>query len=174
MFFLQMSGFPGSGKSTLAKQISKITNAIIVDHDISKTAILEALDDQNLSMYVLGKTAYHIDWSLIEFYLSQGYSVIFDAPCLYEEMIEIGKQLCLKYQIKYKYVECYIDNYELIQERLITRERKISQIQNTTYEAFRNGIQQSKKSEKYEYLIVESSHPIETYLSRVIEYINLE
>jgi len=54
MFFLQMSGFPGSGKSTLAKQISKLTNAVIVDHDVSKTALLEALDDQNLSMLVLG------------------------------------------------------------------------------------------------------------------------
>lgn len=57
MFFLQMSGFPGSGKSTLAKLISKATNAIIVDHDISKTAILEALEDQNLNMSTLGKTS---------------------------------------------------------------------------------------------------------------------
>lgn len=173
MFFLQMSGFPGSGKSTLAKLISKATNAIIVDHDISKTAILEALEDQNLSMYTLGKTSYHIDWSLIEFYLSQGYSVIFDAPCLYEEMIEKGQQLSAKYKAQYKYVECYVDNYELIQNRLMTRERKISQIQSTTYEAFRNGIQQSKKPEKYEYLMVDSSKPIETYLNSVIEYINL-
>lgn len=125
MFFLQMSGFPGSGKSTLAKQISILTNAVIVDHDVSKTALLEALDDQNLSMHLLGKTSYHLDWALIEFYLSQGHSVIFDAPCFYEEMIEMGEQLCLKYNIKYKYVECYVDNYELIQERLLTREEKL-------------------------------------------------
>lgn len=171
MFFLQMSGFPGSGKSTLAKQISRLTNAVIVDHDVSKTALLEALDDQKLSMHVLGKTSYHIDWALIEFYLSQGHSVIFDAPCLYEEMIEMGEQLCLKYNIKFKYVECYVDNYELIQERLLARERKISQIQGTTYEAFRHAIQQSKKSDKYEYLIVDSSEPIDTYLNQVIEYI---
>ncbi|OMF17464.1 ATP-binding protein [Paenibacillus amylolyticus] len=174
MFFLQMSGFPGSGKSSLAKQISKLTNAVIVDHDISKTALLEALDNQNLSMNVLGKTSYHIDWALIEFYLSQGNSVIFDVPCLYEKMIEIGEQLCLKYKIKYKYVECCVDNYELIQQRLLTRETKISQIESTTYEAFKHGIQQSKKSEKYEYFIVDSSKPIETYLNKVIDYIKLK
>jgi len=97
--------------------------------------------------------------------------VIFDAPCLYQEMIERGEQLCVKYNIQYKYVECYVDSYDLIQERLLTRERKISQIQGTTYEAFRHAIQQSKKSDKYEYLIVDSSEPIDTYLNQVIEYI---
>lgn len=173
MFFLQMSGFPGSGKSTLAKQISELTNAVIVDHDISKTALLEALEDQNLSMNILGKTSYHIDWALIDSYLGQGFSVIFDAPCLYEEMVEMGEQLCLKYKIKYKYVECYVDNYELIQQRLLTRERKLSQIEGTTYEAFKHAIQQSKKSDKYEYLIIDSSKPMETYLNKVIEYIKL-
>lgn len=171
MFFLQMSGFPGSGKSTLAKHISKLTNAVIVDHDISKTALLEALDDQDLSMNTLGKTSYHMDWALIDFYLCQGYSVIFDAPCLYEEMIEMGEQLCLKYKIKYKYVECYVDNYELIQQRLLTRERRISQIESTPYESFRHAIQQTKKSDRYECLTVDSSEPIETYLNKVIEYI---
>jgi predicted kinase len=34
-----MSGFPGSGKSTLAKQIAKRTNAVIIDHDVVKSAL---------------------------------------------------------------------------------------------------------------------------------------
>jgi predicted kinase len=44
MFFLQMSGFPGSGKSTLSRLIAKSTRAIIVDHDIVKTALLESVE----------------------------------------------------------------------------------------------------------------------------------
>lgn len=35
-----MSGFPGSGKSTLARQIAKLTGAVIIDHDIVKSALL--------------------------------------------------------------------------------------------------------------------------------------
>ena len=48
MFFLQMSGFTGSGKSTLARQISKITGAVIIDHDIVKSALLKSLDTDNI------------------------------------------------------------------------------------------------------------------------------
>ncbi|OAX49418.1 Shikimate kinase [Paenibacillus sp. AD87] len=71
MFFLQMSGFPGSGKSTLSRRIAKITGAIIIDHDISKSSILKSIGDSNLELKVLGMTSYNIDWSLIEFYLSK-------------------------------------------------------------------------------------------------------
>lgn len=45
MFFVQMSGFPGSGKSTLSRQIAKRTGAVIVDHDIVKSALLHSIDD---------------------------------------------------------------------------------------------------------------------------------
>ncbi|GIP29112.1 hypothetical protein J23TS9_42420 [Paenibacillus sp. J23TS9] len=45
MLFLQMSGFPGSGKSTLAREIAKFTKAVIIDHDIVKTGLLEGLID---------------------------------------------------------------------------------------------------------------------------------
>lgn len=42
MFLLQMAGFPGSGKSTMAEKIRKNTNAIVVDRDIIKSAMLKA------------------------------------------------------------------------------------------------------------------------------------
>ncbi len=44
MFFVQMSGHPGSGKSTLARQIGKRTGAVIIDHDIVKSALLNSID----------------------------------------------------------------------------------------------------------------------------------
>jgi predicted kinase len=68
MFFLQMSGYPGSGKSTLARVISKKTGAIVVDHDIVKSALLESLES-NFDPKVAGKVSYNIDWSLVDFYL---------------------------------------------------------------------------------------------------------
>lgn len=37
-----MSGLPGSGKSTLSREIARRLDAVIVDHDVTKTALLES------------------------------------------------------------------------------------------------------------------------------------
>lgn len=54
VFFLQMSGFPGSGKSTLSKYIAKLTGAVIVDHDVVKSALLKSLKAKVLNQQWLG------------------------------------------------------------------------------------------------------------------------
>lgn len=118
MFFVQMSGFPGSGKSTLARQILKRTGAVIVDHDIVKSALLHSMEEGEIDSNLAGKISYNIDWSLIEFHLSQGQDVIFDSPCLYQEMIDKGTYLSKKYNVKYKYVECYLSDIHEINFRL--------------------------------------------------------
>ena len=79
MCFIQMSGFPGSGKSTLARRIAEQTGAVIVDHDISKTAVIEASEGMDIETKTLGRISYTVDWAFIDYYLSQGYDVIFDS-----------------------------------------------------------------------------------------------
>jgi predicted kinase len=96
MFFVQMSGFPGSGKSTLSRLIANRTGAVHIDHDIVKSALLEAIKDTSFNVKSAGEISYNIDWSLIEFHLSQGHNVIFDSPCLYDEMIIKGTDFFLK------------------------------------------------------------------------------
>jgi predicted kinase len=71
MIFVQMSGFPGAGKSTLARQIAKKTGAIIIDHDIVKSALLHTIEEVSIDSKLAGKISYNIEWSLIEFHLSQ-------------------------------------------------------------------------------------------------------
>ncbi|EPE61840.1 ATP-binding protein [Exiguobacterium sp. S17] len=58
MFFLQMSRFPGSGKSTLARAIAPQLNAVIVNHDVTKTALLESMVDHPLDPALAGKAAF--------------------------------------------------------------------------------------------------------------------
>jgi hypothetical protein len=48
MFFLQMSGFPGSVKSILFRHLSKLTGAVIIDHDIVKSSLLKSLESNNI------------------------------------------------------------------------------------------------------------------------------
>ncbi len=172
MFFIQMSGFPGSGKSTLARVIAKKTGAIVVDHDIVKSALLHSIEEIPFDLKVAGKISYNIDWSLIEFYLSLGHSVIFDSPCLYEEMVDKGIALSKKFNAKYKYVECYVDDMEEIKCRLTNRERMISQIKDIPrYEDFYYTIRNSKKPVAYKCLQVNSNQPLENYMQEVLDYI---
>ncbi|MED1863887.1 AAA family ATPase [Fictibacillus nanhaiensis] len=173
MFFVQMSGFPGSGKSTLAREIAKETGAIIIDHDIVKSALLQSIEGTPIDAKSTGAIGYHIDWSLIDFLLSQGKSVIFDSPCLYDEMIEKGTHLAKKHHVTYKYVECYFDNRNEINNRLKNRDRMISQIgEITSEEAFQYTIKNSKKPLGIQCLVVNTSEPLEHYVETVLEYIH--
>lgn len=173
MFFLQMSGFPGSGKSTLARKIAQITGAVIVDHDIVKTAFLSSTHKHRVKVEKEGPITYDIDWALIEFYLSVGHEVIYDCPCLYEEMISNGTKLAEKYKVNYKYVECYLTDINEINKRLKNRERKISQIERVSSEKeFLKTVNGSQKPPNHKYLLIDSSQPLQSYLEDVMHYLN--
>lgn len=173
MFFLQMSGFPGSGKSTLAREIAKRTKAIIIDHDVTKSALLDSLNNLSLQIDQSGEISYNIDWSLNEFILSQGHSVIFDSPCLYQEIVDRGTSLAQKYQAKYKYIDVILDDINQINTRLKTRERMPSQITEViSRQAFNHAVRNSKKPVGYDFLLVDSSLPLESYLGKVLNYLN--
>ncbi|MBH9964931.1 AAA family ATPase [[Bacillus] enclensis] len=172
MFFLQMSGFPGSGKSTLSREIAKRTEAIIIDHDVSKTALLETPAGAEMENKTSGSISYHIDWSFIESMLSQGKKVIFDSPCLYDEIIVNGTDLAKKYQAKYKYVECYLNDFNEINRRLKNRERKTSQIKEVnSLDDFNRTLENSKKPADHRYLVVDTSMGLDTYIDEVMEYL---
>lgn len=172
MFFLQMSGFPGAGKSTLAKQIAKLTGAVIVDHDVVKSALLNSLNDNSIDHQMAGKVSYDIDWSLVDFYLSQEQSVILDSPCFYTEMVEKGVRLSEKHKVEYKYIECYLNDSKEIKFRLANRDRMVSQIENiASEEAFNEWVNNSKRPEGHECLRVDSSMPIENNIDDVLNYL---
>ncbi|RKN71215.1 AAA family ATPase [Paenibacillus ginsengarvi] len=173
MFFLQMSGYPGSGKSTLAKAIAARTGAVIVDHDVVKSALLGAMasrvpDDA-------GGISYEIDWALVEFQLSLGRSVIMDSPCLYSIQLEKGTALAERYRVRYKYVECFLGDNQIRDHRLKTRERKISQVGELPAE-LKNTIltpEQSKSIRPSEarYVIVDTEQALESYIEEVEAYL---
>ncbi|MFU2032892.1 ATP-binding protein [Bacillus wiedmannii] len=148
MFLLQMSGFPGSGKSTVSKYIAKLTGAVIVDHDVLKSALIDS-------------------------YLEQGHSVILDSPCLYEGMVEKGIKLSNKHGVKYKYIECYLNDMEEINHRLQTRKRMVSQIGKVDSEvALKKWLDGSKRPSNTEYLIVDSDKPLERYAQKMMDYMS--
>ncbi|MHC8520673.1 AAA family ATPase [Rossellomorea sp. H39__3] len=166
-----MSGFPGSGKSTLAREIGKRTGAVIVDHDVTKSALMEKVGN-GLTHDMAGKC--RITWTgpSSESLLAQGHSVIFDSPCLYDEMVEKGTLLAEKYGIPYKYIECVVHDFTLINERLRERDRMPSQIKEVkSEEAFLKTVLNSKKPNCLPCLQIDTSSPITSYITRVIQYL---
>lgn len=175
MFFLQMSGYPGSGKSTLARAIARTTGAIVVDHDIVKSSLLGAMES-NIDSSLAGKISYDIDWSLVDFYLSQCRSVILDSPCLYSGLLDRGTELAKQYHVKYKYIECFLSDHNERDRRLRARQRMISQVPGVPAEVKDTllTIESSsmKRPAEARYLIVDTSQPLEAYIDKVMEYIN--
>ena len=79
--------FSRIGKSTVSKY-RELTGAIIVDHDVLKSALLRSLEVKGIESTIIGGLAYDAEWALIDSYLEQGHSVILDSPCLYKGMVE--------------------------------------------------------------------------------------
>ena len=172
MFFLQMSGFPGSGKSTLAMEIARHIGAVVIDHDVVKSALLRASDKITLDSKSAGHISYQMDWAIIDSLLSQGHNVILDSPCLYEATVQMGISLAEKHHAKYKYVECYLNDMEEIDRRLQARRAMPSQIkQVASAEVFQRSIDASKKPSELTHLVVDSSQPLEKYLQVVLAYL---
>ncbi len=77
-----------------------------------------------------------------------------------------------KYNVKYKYIECYLDDSNEINFRLKNRDRMLSQIKEIqSEESFKYTIKNSKKPPEYKCLVVDTKQPLESYIREVINYI---
>ncbi len=121
-----MSGVPGSGKSSIAKELASQLKAVVLDHDVTKSAILES----GVSESKAGAASYEVIKALSKRLLGQGASVIVDSPCLYEELLTHGIRAAAEYNAKYRYVECNFSDLEELDRRLRSRSSMPSQIQH--------------------------------------------
>jgi hypothetical protein len=103
--------------------------------------------------------------------LSINKSVIIDTPCYYEETLENGIKIADQYNAEYKYIECRVEDFNEVSNRLKSRERSISQIESAEKDRFLGAIDRSKKPNDKSYLTVDSSLPIEAYIQKVIDYL---
>ncbi|WP_285222572.1 AAA family ATPase [Exiguobacterium sp. s195] len=166
-----MSGTPGSVKSTLAKRIIEHVHAVIIDHDVSKTALLHTLHDGNFSDGEIGKMAYDVDWSLVEYHLSLGQNVILDSPCLYDEILDKGIAISTKYGVTYRYIECRHENYEEINTRLRNRVRRPSQMDQVSYENWSKMNERCKRPTNHPYLQTCTMDNREIPIERIMSYL---
>lgn len=118
-----MAGWMGTGKSTVAHATAIATGAIVLDHDTTKTAILDA----GVPHPPAGAASYDVLHALTADLLTQGHSVIIDSPSLYPSIPEIGARLAAQSDARYLFVECRCPD-DLADERIESRTNRPSQV----------------------------------------------
>jgi predicted kinase len=117
LIVVQMHGEPGSGKSTLARALAPRVNAVVLDKDIIKSAILRGGATEQLA----GPTAYEVYFDLAEDLVSQGRSIILDNPVFWPRVEERWLALSAAASCPPLLIECVCPDREELVRRLATR-----------------------------------------------------
>jgi hypothetical protein len=115
--------------------------------------------------------------------LQQGYSVIFDSPCLYVELLERGQQLARALDAHYRYIECVVADLDELDQRLRTRPRMLSQLAGVRSaptegsgkaqsgdDVFRNWMANMKRPNT-DYLVLDTTRPVEVCVEAATTYV---
>ena len=114
---VQMHGEPGSGKSTLARALAPRIDAVVLDKDIIKSAILRAGANEQLA----GPAAYEIYFDLAESIVQQGHSIILDNPVFWPRVEERWLALSAAASCAPLLIECVCRDRDELVRRLATR-----------------------------------------------------
>ncbi|KAM5359199.1 hypothetical protein ACJZ2D_014661 [Fusarium nematophilum] len=117
--FIHMSGAPGSGKSMMARLLRQSIGGLVIDHDVFRSALLEYND---VAFDEVAKRAYNLQWLLAEDAMKQGLNIIIDSTCNFQEVLDQGSALAEKYDFTYWYVECKVEDIDLLDNRLRSRD----------------------------------------------------
>jgi predicted kinase len=123
-FLLQMAGRSGVGKSSVAAGIARATGAAVVDLDLLKSTAL----DVGASWELAGRFGYEGLWAVAESLLAQGFSVICDSPCRFENIVAQTMAIAERQNASYCFVECVLTDQAQLAERVASRPRKRSQV----------------------------------------------
>ncbi|HRW07371.1 MAG TPA: ATP-binding protein [Caldilineaceae bacterium] len=179
LFFVQMSGAPGAGKTTVARAIGKATGAVVIDHDVTKSALLAA----DVPVDLAGRASYQVLNAMASHLLQQGHSVIFDSPCFYEELLERGQRLAAESGATYRYIECVLNDLTELDRRLRTRERMPSQVagvyaqptagsgKTESGEVLFQGWIARMKRPHGKYLTLDTTLPADQWIAHAIRYV---
>lgn len=81
----------------------------------------------NVPFEEAAKYALRLQWTLTDALMKQGSNVVFDSTCNFPEVLERGTSCAREYAYTYWYIECKVQDIDLLDQRLRTRGVLISQ-----------------------------------------------
>jgi predicted kinase len=123
---VQMHGEPGSGKSTLARAIAPRVEALVLDKDIIKAALLRSGAPEALA----ASGAYETYFELARSFVDQGQSIVLDNPVYWARVEERWQDLSATAGCPPILLECICPDRDELVLRLRTREALESQPRN--------------------------------------------
>ena len=116
--------------------------------------------------------------------VKQGFNLIFDSPCFYDQLLARGQQLAKEANAQYLYIECILEDLDELNRRLRKRNRHSSQvagIRRSERESvgnerlieesvFEDWIANMKRPEG-EYLVLDTGQPLEISIKEAKQYV---
>jgi len=118
-----MHGEPGSGKSTVARAIAPRIDAVVLDKDVIKAALLRAGIDEARA----AAAAYEAYFAQAESIVELGHSLILDNPVFWPRVEQRWLALCERSTSPAVLIECVCADEAELRRRLATRDALESQ-----------------------------------------------
>ena len=120
---VQMHGEPGSGKSTMARELGRALDAIVLDKDVIKAALLRT----GIAEAQAAPAAYEAFFGLSADLAAQGRSLVLDNPVYWPRIEETWLAIAERHDAARVMIECVCSNREELARRLAARESLESQ-----------------------------------------------
>ncbi len=122
---IRVTRCPGAGKSTIARELVRHRRLVAIDRDVVLTAMLDSDGADNLDSdgtFTFARVAsYSVVKAMADDVLAQGFGVIIDSPCFYDELLAAGQALAAEHGVAYRYIECVTEDIGLLDTRLRSR-----------------------------------------------------
>jgi predicted kinase len=161
---VQMHGEPGSGKSTLARALAPCIDAVVLDKDIIKSAILRAGADEQLA----APAAYEVYFELAEDLVRQGRSIILDNPVFWPRVEERWLALSADAGCSPLLIECVCADRDELLRRLATRNGRESNPKEPLDLLRRPGAVETRFQPR---LTLDATRPIEQIVEEAVAYV---
>ena len=120
---VQMHGEPGSGKTAVAGALARRIDAVALDKDVIKAALLDA----GIAQEQAAAGAYDAYFALASALVAQGRSVILDNPVFWPRVEEQWLRLAAEARSPAVLIECVCADRDELRRRLSTRPALASQ-----------------------------------------------